>query len=178
MEARVLLPQDGRAYAVLRAQEAEEGPPPPATELRDERTALARDPAEVLERYLASGTVVWGAYDGTTLAGALGISRRFSVRVLTHLWVWGMYVRPQYRGTPASRMLMTAALGWCERQPREQRVFGAYDVFNVRAYRFCERYGIHGPREGADLLGEAKPPGHTLVECVRGTVVTGRSDPV
>lgn len=167
MEARCLLLKDGSAYAALRVQEVEEQPTQATTEQRDELAALKYDPATVIGRYLANGTVIWGAYDGQTLVGALAISRRFSVRVLTYLWVWGLYVRPHYRGTPASRALMTAALGWCEQQSPAQRVFGAYDTLNLRAIHFCQRYGFLAPEEGPAVLGdEACPPSYVLVECV------------
>lgn len=163
-----MLPKDGSAYAALRVQEVEERPTQATTKQRDELAALTQDPAAVIGRYLANGTVIWGAYDGQTLVGALAISRRFSVRVLTYLWIWGLYVRPHYRGTPASRALMTAALGWCELQPPAQRIFGAYDTLNLRAIRFCQRYGFLAPEEGPGVLGdEVFPPNYILVECIR-----------
>lgn len=104
----------------------------------------------------------------------VAVSRRFSARVLSYLWIWGLYVRPHYRGTPASRALVTAALAWCEQQPPEQRLFGAFEVSNVRATRFCQRFGFQRPDEGESILD--RPPGCTLVERLRE--IGFRSSPI
>ena len=42
------------------------------------------------------------------------------------LMVWGGYVMPRFRGTPASRVLMQALLRHAEAMPAELRMFAAY----------------------------------------------------
>ncbi len=168
MEARVLRPQEGRAYAALRLLQAQEDLSRLAPDMQAESVALAAaGPDRVIERYVAGGAVLWGAFDGASLVGAIATVRQSSLRVRTYLWVWGLYVRAPYRGTPASRVLADAAFDWCERQPRGERVFGAFDVLNLRARRFCDRHHFQRPDEDADALGIPKPPGFLLVERMR-----------
>lgn len=170
MEARLLLPEDGRAYAALRAGELETqaaGTTSPALVL--ELGRLARQPSNVIRDYYATHTVIWGAFDRDLLVGTLAATRRSSTRLAHYLWLWGLFVRPPYRGTPASRVLITAALDLCERQPLEWRLFGSFDAPNVRAYRFCERYGFAPIAEDAAALDLPCPAGDIVVERPRGS---------
>ena len=143
MEARTLLPADGRAYAALRQLQAKEGVPRSRRrELDIELERLARDPEAVIRNYLATGTMLWGADDGGSLVGTLAVSRRRSLRAGPYLWLWGLFVRSPYRGTPASRVLMNAALAWSGAQPEGLRLFGAVTEDNLQARRFCDRHGF------------------------------------
>lgn len=170
MEARLLLPEDGRAYAALRAVELEaRGVGPAQTALALELARLVRSPGDVIRNYLASETAIFGAFDREALVGALAVSRRFSPPLAHYLWLWGLFVRSPYRGTPASRVLMTAALDVCERQPPDWRLFGAFPASNVRAARFCERFGLAPIAEDVATLGLPQAVGEVVVERVRGT---------
>src|SRR3546814_7992951 len=118
----------------------------------------------LVRSYVTSGTIVWGVFDRLTLAGAMAVSRRFSARLHAYLWLWGLFVRPHHRGTPAARLLISAAVRWCEAHPPEQRVFGAFDSRSMRAHRFCERHGFLRVEARAALPGLELLPGETLVE--------------
>src|SRR3546814_5318649 len=65
-------------------------------------TTRFRSPDDVIRNYVTSGTIVWGVFDRLTLAGAMAVSRRFSARLHAYLWLWGLFVRPHHRGTPAA----------------------------------------------------------------------------
>src|SRR3546814_15597205 len=109
MEVRPLLPHDGRAYADLRVLELEEHVSAlPLPRLQAELECLALGPDDVIRNYVTSGTIVWGVFDRLTLAGAMAVSRRFSARLHAYLWLWGLFVRPHHRGTPAARLLRSA----------------------------------------------------------------------
>lgn len=143
MEARLLLPEDGRAYAALRVHEAEAPPPGPVSSAFTlELTRLARGPNEVIANYLATDTLLGGVFDGSALVGTLAVSLRFSVAVADHLWLWGLFVHQHYRSTPAARVLVSAAAEACERRPPAWRLFGAFHARNLCASRFCERHGF------------------------------------
>jgi GNAT superfamily N-acetyltransferase len=103
--------------------------------------------------------------DGAQLVGVVAVSHRRSLWVTDHLWLWGLYVRPRYRGTPVSRRLMEAALAWCERQPHEARLFAAFGLDNAKAWRCFSRWSFWPPAEPAAGLGELEMrPGDLLVE--------------
>jgi len=169
MEARVLRPQEGRSYAALRVEEFRERTSScRAPELQKELEALARGPDQLIATYMATATALWGAFDGGMLVGTVAVSRRLSAHVWPYLWMWGLYVRPAYRGTAASRLLVNPAFAWCEHQPPQHRLFGAYDVLNLRARRFCDRHGF-GAFAGHEVAFELpRPRGFTLVERPRG----------
>lgn len=168
MEARFLRPEDGRAYAALRAQQAAERAARSAwSELGTELKQLAQGADETIRHYLMTGTAVWGAFDGPSLVGALAVSPRYAVRAGHYLWLWGLFVRPPYRGTPASRRLMEAALAWCEAQSSPRRLFGAFDPDNLQALRFCERYGFVPADVTAKTLGQWSLADGVMVEFLR-----------
>lgn len=169
MEARILRPDDGRSYAVLHVEEHRERTSScRARELQRELDDLAGGSDKLIARYLAIATVLWGVFDGGVLVGTMAVSRRVSAQVWPYLWAWGLYVRRPYRGTSASRLLAEAAFVWCEQQPAQQRLFGVYDVLNVRAHRFCGRHGFATIAADAVAFELPKPPGFTLVERPRG----------
>src|SRR3546814_16914063 len=97
----------------------------------------------------------------------MAVSRRFSVRLHAYLWLWGLFVRPHHRGTPAARLLISAAVRWCEAHPPEQRVFGAFDSRSMRAHRFCERHGFLRVEARPALPGLDLLPGESLGETPR-----------
>lgn len=143
MEVRILEERDTKRYMALRAQAANEYPKYPDRDLDRELFHFADHPTTVMSEHTRQGTVVWGAYDGYLLVGTLAISRRFDVVAGHYLWLWGLYVRPRYRGTPASRLLMEAMLAWCGGEARDRRLLSAYDRSNEQAARFLYRWGFH-----------------------------------
>lgn len=160
---------NGRAYASLRGLQFQEHPERrPSPELLVERNHLAHDANGLVQHYIENHTTLWGAYDRNLLVGTLGSSRRFSKRMGCYLWLWGLFVRTAYRGTPASRSLMATVLGRSDPQRSAERVFGAYDAENLHARRFVERYG-YAPADGANkMLGLwFKRPGDIIVEFTR-----------
>ena len=169
MDTRPLLPREGRTYAGLRKCEADEYAPEPAPlALAAELARLAHGAEEVIQDYLADDTVVWGTFDREPLVGTLAVSRRFSKQVGWYLWLWGLYVRPPYRGTPVSGELINGVLAWCHFQPPEQRVFGVLEPGNLRAQWFCERHGLLPVDDAALKFGLRLSPDEILVERPRG----------
>src|SRR3546814_11181561 len=73
--------------------------------------------ADLLERYEHEGTSLWGAFDGQVLAGVLCLSWRIGIESPDEALLWGIHVLPRYRGTAVSRLLMEAAVAWCEVNP-------------------------------------------------------------
>lgn len=89
MEARLLLPEDGRAYAALRASELEtQAAATTSPVLVLELARLARQPGNVIRDYYATHTVIWGAFDRDLLVGTLAATRRSSTRLAHYLWLW------------------------------------------------------------------------------------------
>ena len=85
----------------------------------------------------------WGVEHDGRLLGILGVTRLGAQGGVAHLWLRDVYVRPRYRGTPVSRLLMEAALAWCEDAHADvEHLRGALQLGNARAMRFAERWGF------------------------------------
>lgn len=142
MEVRILKEQDTRRYIELRTQAASECPWSTAWNLEEEMFLLADRATAGMPPHPRQDTVVWGVHDGHLLAGVLAVSRQFNLHVGNHLWLWGLYIRPRYRGTPASRLLMDAMLAWCRKVPADERLLGSCRGSNQRARLFLSRWGF------------------------------------
>src|SRR4051794_13946336 len=54
-----------------------------------------------------------GADAGTSLAGMLGVARESGSKVCHSAVLWGVYVRPQFRGQKLAERMVREALEWC-----------------------------------------------------------------
>jgi ribosomal protein S18 acetylase RimI-like enzyme len=50
---------------------------------------------------------------GGELAGMVGVFRNSGAKCRHAAGIWGVYVRPNYRGRDLARRMMDAAMGWC-----------------------------------------------------------------
>ena len=117
--------------------------------------------------YHLRGTRVWGAFDDMSLAGVVGLSAiRKRSTCLRHLWLWGMYVQPRYRGTPASGVVMESDLQRAERHYPGSTVRGSFHRDNRRAGQTVNRFGFVKVTDNEKFirLGLA-PEDHVVVEC-------------
>ena len=168
MEARLLSRLDERGYRNLREQAAREGPLIQIGELQRERELFDRTPGTVMKTHELRGTRVWGAFDDMTLAGAVALSPVLLQTRTRQLWLWGMYVHPRYRGTPASRLLMEAVLAWGESQYSGSSIMGSFHRNNRHAWQMVMRFGFIAAGDN-EVLTESGlvPPQHVVVECTR-----------
>lgn len=168
MEARILSDCDARKYRELRQNEAREDGQKISGELRQELELFDQYQHQIMTTYASCGTRVWGAFDDQSLAGVVAMSYMQLAVHPRNLWLWGLYVRPKYRGTPASRVLMESVLRWSERNAPDCRLFGACDPLNVSALQFLHRYGFQLPADSQSLANEGRvPPRLVLVELLR-----------
>lgn len=168
MEARPLSRLDERGYRNLREQAAREGPLTQTSELQRELELFDQIHDSVMKVYEIRGTRVWGAFDDITLTGAVALSPVLLQGRARQLWLWGMYVYPRYRGTPASRLLMEAVLAWGERQYGGSSIMGSFHKNNRHAWQMVMRFGFAatGAHEELSTAGLV-PPDHVVVECTR-----------
>jgi GNAT superfamily N-acetyltransferase len=96
------------------------------------------------------------------------ILKRTNIR---YLWLWGMYVQPRYRGTPASGLLMESVLQWGERHYPGSTVRGSFHRNNRRAWQMVNRFGFVAVADGQEFirLGLA-PEDHVVVECTTRSI--------
>jgi GNAT superfamily N-acetyltransferase len=142
MEARELLHLDESRYRRLRLEAAKETSWQRTRELQKELALFEQGGDGVIAAYDAQGTRLWGAFHETHLAGAVGLSLVPHHADMQQLWLWGLYVTPRFRGTPASRCLMSAVQDWGEQHFPGGAIVGAYHRDNRHAWQWVERFGF------------------------------------
>nr|WP_255681874.1 GNAT family N-acetyltransferase [Luteimonas sp. BDR2-5] len=142
LQVRRLSEHDASAYYALRGRLVEGGVHAVEPQVRGEVEAGADGIATRLAEYLAHGTYVWGAFDGNVLVGAAALSREYHVSYGGIGVLWGVYVLPRYRGTPASRLLMDAVVGLCAMDSTTSQILAACAVGNDAGRRFLQRFGF------------------------------------
>ena len=171
MEVRRLLRMDESRYQRLRLEAAQEDSWIPTREVVRELELFRRDVPHILHAHDRGGTQVWGVFDDMTLAGVIAVSPVSLAGNRPQLWLWGLYVRPRFRGTPASRALLGTAQAWGERQQPDGALLGAYHRHNRHAARFVDRYGfqLSGHQTEAEAAGLITPE-EIVVECSHRTL--------
>lgn len=151
---RPLTGQDAQAFHAMRLQ-ATQNYPAGIVPTYEEEAALT--PEQNLARMRASETqIVFGAFDGGTLAGITGLMRNARQKESHKAFIWGVFVHPDYRRSGIGRQLIARAMD----EARERGVLQVHLVVsgqNPRAqalYRSLGfvRYGVE-PR-GLCIGGE------------------------
>lgn len=159
MEARQLLKMDESRYRRLRLEAAGETTWQRTSELDRELSLIESEPASVLASHDKAGTRIWGVFHDMYLAGVVALSEVEMEPEEPQLWLWGLYVLPRFRGTPASRCLMGAAQEWAERARPGAVLMGAYHRDNRFAWQVVNRFDFQtsarrSEAENAGLLRE------------------------
>ncbi|MBN8952018.1 MULTISPECIES: GNAT family N-acetyltransferase [unclassified Rhizobium] len=89
---------------------------------------------------IESNAVFGGFADDGALVGVVAVARSRGVKMRHIATIWGMYVRPQGRGTGLSRLLMVAALDEARRTCRSIRLTVVSS--NAAAIRLYESLGF------------------------------------
>ncbi|RYG99055.1 MAG: GNAT family N-acetyltransferase [Alphaproteobacteria bacterium] len=169
METRQLLRMDESRYRRLRIEAAREAPDALTADLQRELVLFEHGLGGALATYDGRGTRVWGVFDDLSLAGALAVSPIWLNTDSRQLWLWGLYILPKFRGTPASRCLMTAVLHWAEVQHPGGAIMGAYDKSNRHAWQLVERFGFLPSQQHAEFeqAGLVSPQELVVERCHR-----------
>jgi ribosomal protein S18 acetylase RimI-like enzyme len=90
----------------------------------------------------AARELVLGAFDGSELIGAVGLSFEQREKVRHKAELFGMYVRPQYRGQGLGRQLVESALTCARRRPGVKLLQLTVTETNAPAVALYERCGF------------------------------------
>jgi len=135
LEIRRLGPDEAALYREIRLEA-----------LRTEPDAFAStyelEQAYPLERFAnrLTGSIVLGAFDGAILAGVAGFYIQDKPKHGHKGMLWGMYVRPRYRGTGLSRRLVQGIIDIARQQVEILQLFVISD--NEPARRLYRRLGF------------------------------------
>ncbi|WP_425605366.1 GNAT family N-acetyltransferase [Pseudoxanthomonas putridarboris] len=166
MIARVLTPADARLYINLRRRQAKEEPDSVTIDVKSELEGLSNENPSAAIFPADPARIYWGVEHHAAIVGLLAITRRFDATLHSYLWLWGMYVRPRYRGTGVSRALMEAALLWSDGEPKQSRLFSSFPAQNRRAYQLLQRWGFSPVSQSRPSVSRV-PSDYTVVERLR-----------
>lgn len=105
---RVIQESDFDAYIALRQRSLRECPlafsAAPDDDFASSRESLRAQTA------MAPSWVIFGAFDGDALVGALGFIRKRRVKAEHRAQIWGVYVAPEHRGRGFGEQLIGAVI--------------------------------------------------------------------
>lgn len=105
-----ILAADSNSYYKLRIQSEREFPEFVGFNAERELVAGESGIEKLLANYASEGTIVWGAFEGSRLAGVTALSRRLSPKYRHKAFLWGMYIIPEFRGRGVAKSLMQTAI--------------------------------------------------------------------
>lgn len=110
---------------------------------------LAYSEADVGDR-IANNFVFGGLAEDGTLAGVIAVARSKGAKMRHIASIWGMYVRPEARGTGLSRLLMSAAVDEAKTKCRSIRLCVVSS--NDAAIRLYESFGFRAWARDVEAL--------------------------
>lgn len=140
---RALSETDAAAYFRLRVQSEQEYPEFVGFSAERELAAGINGMCKLLAEYPSEGTQVIGAFaEQQELVGVVALSRRLSPKYQHKMFLWGMYVAPEFRGGAVAHGLMDAALRYAKSHQEILSLWLQVTVSNVRGQQFYKRYGF------------------------------------
>lgn len=124
-------------------------------------------PLETTKHHLQADFVV-GAFIDDALVGIGGLSRQTGGKINHRGLLWGMYVKPAYRGSGISNAIMQKLIDHAEIIGIEQIILTVVSE-NLTASRFYERWGfnVYGIDKSSIKLADGSSLDETLmVRCV------------
>jgi len=163
MTVRRLTPADAAAFQALRLRGLAEDAAAFASSYEEE----CDRPIATIEAQLAAKPdgAIFGAFEGDTLGGVVGLQRE-GMRKLAHKGVlWGMYVAPEGRGAGTGRRLVEAALDHAWTQLQLAQVNLSALASNQAALRLYRSMGfeVFGTERGSLRIGDRFHDEHHLV---------------
>lgn len=142
LAVRRLSQSDARAYLALRRRSLDGLAHPLEPQVRRELDAGSTGMPALLADYAAQGSQVWAAADGDAMVGVAAVSREYLVGYGGVGVLWGVFVLPRYRGTPASRLLMEAIIDCCGMDFTLRELLAPCAQWNVSGKLFLQRFGF------------------------------------
>lgn len=143
MDIREITASDAERYFALRRKAEQEFPQFVGLSAERELSAGSADIADVLARYPAEGTMVFGGFENGALVGVVALTQRLGSPKYRHkAFLWGMYIVPEHRDGSVARPLMEAAISWAAGRAELLAITLQVTVSNVRARKFYGRFGF------------------------------------
>ena len=149
MHIRRLTPEDAASFQDIRLAALQDTPTAFGSSFEEERDFSS----SVIEGRLAVNPDrgPFGAFEGSELVGLVAFGRENQKNLAHKAFVWGMYVKPEYRGKGIAQALLQEALSLARSVPEVLQVNLSVNASNVSAIRLYESFGfnVFGHEPGA-----------------------------
>jgi len=152
MTIRRLLPSDAAAFQALRLRGLLEAPTAFSSSYEEEHD---RPISAVAERIAENpDNAIFGAFDGESLVGVMGIYRMKQQKLSHTVTVWGVFVAPEYRGQGIARRLLEETVRFAFSLPGVLKVNLGVNDANTAAIKLYEAVGfkVFGHEKGFMLV--------------------------
>jgi ribosomal protein S18 acetylase RimI-like enzyme len=140
MQVRRLTPQDAAEFQALRLFGLQDTPSAFASSYEEE--VLFPESTIVGRLAVKPDRGPFGAFEGEILVGLVALGREGMNKLSHKAMVWGMYVRPEYRGKGVGRALLLEALNQARSVPGVTQVNLGVNANNKSAIRLYESVGF------------------------------------
>jgi ribosomal protein S18 acetylase RimI-like enzyme len=120
MTIRRLTPSDAAAFQTLRLASLLDTPIAFGSSHGEESSTSLQSVAARLESHPDRG--VFGAFDGDTLVGIVGLGRESLLNLSHKAFIWGMYVSSAYRHRGIAKELLAAAIAFAKTNPAIRQI--------------------------------------------------------
>jgi RimJ/RimL family protein N-acetyltransferase len=140
MLIRRLSPADAAQYQALRLAGLQDEPFSFASSYDEEKDLLTATIEDRLAIKPDCGTI--GAFEGERLVGLVGLGREGMLKLSHKAFIWGMYVKPEFRGQGIARALIGEALNLARSVPELKQVNLCANARNLGAIALYESLGF------------------------------------
>jgi RimJ/RimL family protein N-acetyltransferase len=169
MQIRRLTPADASQFQTLRLAGLKDEPLSFASSYEEEMDL----PASTIEHRLAiehdRGT--FGAFESKSLVGLVSLGREDMKKLRHKAFIWGMYVKPEFRGKGIARALICEAISFARSVPELKQVNLSANARNLSAIQLYQSLGFKafGHEPGSMLInGELQDEVHMYLRLADG----------
>jgi ribosomal protein S18 acetylase RimI-like enzyme len=114
MRCRAIIESDLEAFKAIRLEALRSHPSAFGSDYDEALSDPPQKWQDIIQRAITGETdAIFVAEEGNALAGLLGVHRMHGIKNRHSALIWGVYVRPRFRGMKLVDQLMTPALSWC-----------------------------------------------------------------
>lgn len=167
MHIRRLAPEDSAAFQELRLAALQDTPSAFGSSFEEERVLPISEIVRRLSKEFSHAR--FGAFVGQELVGLCGLDRETQRNLSHKALVWGLYVKPAYRGQGIAKALLLKILDFASSIHEIRQVNLIVNAANERGIRLYESLGfkVFGREPGALLVnGELHDEVHMFLRFV------------
>ncbi len=141
LEIRRILPADMDLWFKMRIESLYDSP---SAFLASPETELSKGVETFRDRIAKGGdnNVIFACFDGAQIVGSVGVVRETHLKAQHKGTIWGMYVRPEYRGKQIGKKLVQTAIDFAKGPMKLKKVDLSVEASRDSAKRLYSSMGF------------------------------------